>query len=319
MKMLRCRLRPLSAFATPLRGDTLFGQMCWALRHRHGEAALSGWLEGYTAGAPFLVVSDVFPSGFLPRPCVPLKLLGLNMDDPSQRKTLKAQVWVPVEALASPLSEWGGVARAASGLDEVVGYQRREALQQHNSLNRLTLTTGRGEGFAPFTRQMHWYGEQTKLDAYLLFDEERIDADRVHAALEDVGVTGYGKEASTGAGHFDVIECSEWQLPSELPAVNALLTLGPCAPQGGDWDASRCWYQPFVRFGRHGDMAVHGANPFKNPVLLADTAAVMTSANGALPLWVGRGLGGISHNLPAAVQQGYAPALPVSLGGEVAI
>ncbi len=29
-----------SAFATPLKGDTLFGQLCWAIRNRLGEERL---------------------------------------------------------------------------------------------------------------------------------------------------------------------------------------------------------------------------------------------------------------------------------------
>ena len=45
MKTYRLTLRPLTAFGTPLAGDTLFGQLCWALRHRLGNAALTRLLE----------------------------------------------------------------------------------------------------------------------------------------------------------------------------------------------------------------------------------------------------------------------------------
>lgn len=58
MKLYRFTLTPQSAMGTPLVGDTLFGQLCWAVRNRFGEARLSELLEGYTAQRPFMVVSD---------------------------------------------------------------------------------------------------------------------------------------------------------------------------------------------------------------------------------------------------------------------
>ena len=48
MKALKFTLRPLSAFGTPLAGDTLFGHLCWALALRRGSAGLSTLLDGYT-------------------------------------------------------------------------------------------------------------------------------------------------------------------------------------------------------------------------------------------------------------------------------
>ena len=64
-------LSPLSAFGTPLAGDTLFGQLCWTLRHQLGNARLDELLLGYTRGKPFLVVSDALPAGHVPLPNVP--------------------------------------------------------------------------------------------------------------------------------------------------------------------------------------------------------------------------------------------------------
>src|SRR3954470_18675321 len=46
---------------------------------------LAKQLEGYTAAHPFLVVSDGFPEGFIPRPTAPDFILGFKTD-PSQRK-----------------------------------------------------------------------------------------------------------------------------------------------------------------------------------------------------------------------------------------
>ncbi len=48
MDMITLRIRPLSPFGTPPLGDTLFGQLCWAIRHQSGEARLRELLDGYT-------------------------------------------------------------------------------------------------------------------------------------------------------------------------------------------------------------------------------------------------------------------------------
>jgi CRISPR-associated protein Csm4 len=71
MPTFRARITPRSAFGTPLLGDTLFGQLCWAIRNRQGEARLTALLEAYTDGHPFLVVSDAMPAGYVPRPSLP--------------------------------------------------------------------------------------------------------------------------------------------------------------------------------------------------------------------------------------------------------
>ncbi len=65
MKLYRFTLTSQSAMGTPLVGDTLFGQLCWAVRNRFGEARLTALLEGYTEQRPFMVVSDAFPQNFL--------------------------------------------------------------------------------------------------------------------------------------------------------------------------------------------------------------------------------------------------------------
>lgn len=65
------RITPLSALGTPLSGDTLFGQLCWALRNRYGETRLIGLLADYTQGQPFMVIANAYPAGYLPKPSLP--------------------------------------------------------------------------------------------------------------------------------------------------------------------------------------------------------------------------------------------------------
>jgi len=96
MQTLRLTLQPRTAFGVPIRGDTLFGQLCWAIRHRFGEERLVDLLQEY-AEQPFAVCSDAFPKGYLPRPALPLHRFE-RVDE--ERKRVKKRQWLPLHATA---------------------------------------------------------------------------------------------------------------------------------------------------------------------------------------------------------------------------
>jgi len=317
MTPLRFTLTPLSAFGTPLKGDTLFGQLCWAVAYRFGEARLTELLEGYTEGRPFAVVSDAFPAGFLPRPALPLHRY--RAVPGADRKRIKRRRWIACDDVRRPLGDWlahavddGEVARRL-GLERGTLTARR--VQPHNTIHRLTGTTGRGE-FAPYGVVQTWYAPGVRLEVYVCFDADRIDGEEIAALLADIGETGYGRDAGIGLGKFAVAAPDDAPWPGH-DDPDAWLTLAPCAPQGSAWEPESCWWQPFTRFGRHGGTAVQRGRPFKNPVLLADTGAVLTPRLfEPAASFTGRGLGGdgrLSNAIAATVHQGYAPVLPVRL------
>lgn len=308
MQSYRVQVRPLSAFGTPLLGDTLFGQLCWALRNRHGEDTLNQLLQGYTHGNPFMVVSNAFPRGYIPRPDLP-SVWFANVPD-TQRKAAKKQVWMPLDKLSEPLANW----QQCSKNDRGAGIAVEDHLQPHNSIDRRTGTTN-ASGFSPYSMIQHWYAKDTLLDIYLLLDDVKADAQKIQRCLEDISSFGYGRDASIGMGKFSVEKFASASLPAQQSA-NACLSLGSCAPQGLGFDGSRSFYQLFTRFGRHGDLAVHhSGQPFKNPVLLAKAGAVFATQPPASG-WIGQGLGGdglLSKTVSNTVQQGYAPVIPVHL------
>ena len=53
MTVLRLTLRPATPFGTPLVGETLFGQLCWAMLRLGGRERLEALLEGYLDGRPY--------------------------------------------------------------------------------------------------------------------------------------------------------------------------------------------------------------------------------------------------------------------------
>ena len=92
MKSYRLRLKPGTAFGSPVKGDTLFGQFCWALRNRYGETRLVDVLQGYVQEEPFAVISDAFPAGYLPFPTLPTDRFDLPAT--ADRKQLKSRRWL---------------------------------------------------------------------------------------------------------------------------------------------------------------------------------------------------------------------------------
>ena len=306
MDTLRIRLRPLAAFGTPLAGDTLFGQLCWAVRERHGETQLTRLLEGYHQGQPFLVVSDGLPAGWLPKPMLPEFLLGTEID-PAERKALRQRNWLPADHAHLPLRDW--VTRASS----VPTIER--AVTTQNTINRLTGTTGSGP-FAPRqVERQHWAGSEG-VDLYCCIDPERLDATQLAQLLGDIGQSGFGRDASTGLGKFSVSDITPHRWPTERS--RHALTLAPCAPDVTQLDARACYYAPLTRFGRHGNFAATGLHPFKRPVLTLRSGAFLSFATeqAPLPAFHGTGLGGlaapVSFTLPATVHQGYAPLVPLN-------
>lgn len=310
------RLQPRSAFATPLRGDLLFGQLVWSLRHARGEAGLRQLLDGYTSGMPFAVIGDPLPFSVLPRPTLPLALLGFDMAKPEDRKAVKGRRWIETTALPHSLEHWHQHARNDSDLTARLGQKTPAPLWQqqvrgHNSLDRRTGTTGRSNGFAPFERELMWFHPGLYFDLPFVLDTSRITAEECRELIAGIGQSGYGKEASSGLGKFDICDIEPWQ-PAKATETNAWFTLSPCAPQGSQWVVQHSYYSIHVRFGRHGDAAVKSGKPWKNPLLLAETGALLTPQKfDPARLFIGHGLDGLSEAIPETVHQGYAPVLPV--------
>ena len=310
MKSYKLTLTLQSAFATPLKGDTLFGQLCWAIRNRLGEDALTDCLAGYTSNQPFAVVSDAFPEGYYPLPKLPSCFY--QLPENPDRKAIKKQTWLPEVAVQQPIKQW--LSQAVKAKDLVSENQlSKKQPQAHNTINRQTNTTGEG-GFAPYSVEQEWFEPSLRWSIYVLLDTERLSVEDCRQCLDDIGLFGFGKDASIGLGKFIIDDFQEYALPSQANA-NACLTLAPCAPQGLGFDSQHSYYQLFTRFGRHGDIAVHQkGKPFKNPVLLAQTAALFSTPPPKFG-FIGQGIGGngeLSKTLHATIHQGYAPVLAIN-------
>jgi CRISPR-associated protein Csm4 len=305
MKTCRLTLRPLTQFGTPLAGDTLFGHLCWAVRERHGERRLAELLQGYTDGQPFAAVSDAFPAGMLPKPTVPLALLGIEID-PAQRKQARERRWLSLDKAHLPLTQWLNAARSSHAATTTIVTQ--------NTIDRLTGTTGAGP-FAPRQIERTVFTADARLELYAVLDERRLDRTFFMRLVQDIGAMGYGRDATTGIGKFAVESVEEHAWP--VQRSRHWLTLAPCAPDARSLDPAWCFYQPVTRFGRHGNLAVRFGVPFKHPILMLRTGALLTTREPMDASVHGSPIGGssapISQAIPDTVHQGYAPVVPLNV------
>ncbi|WP_456386487.1 type III-A CRISPR-associated RAMP protein Csm4 [Desulfolithobacter sp.] len=335
MKLYAITIQPESPFGTPLKGDTLFGSFCWQAALDRGllTGGLDHWIESYRK-KPFLVLSSAFPQVVddnsdityaLPRPALPPSWLEPDGTGPcaerlKKRKEKKSRRWLltgsdlHIDLCWDNLiddRELGSRICAMLGTDNDDGGFVRFFEQSHNTINRLTSTTGKGF-FSPYSMSNFVYRPGMELVLFALVNEQALNEESLLTGLERIGSYGYGRDASTGLGRFGIGECDEITLP--LPEnANALLTLGPCVPRPEEYE--QAWFSPFTRFGRHGSQLLHTGKPFKNPVVMADEGAVFLpkTKEQLSKRYMGQAVTGVSKAQEKAVCQGYTIVVPMKL------
>lgn len=341
MKLYEIIIKPTSDFGTPLKGDTIFGHFCWQAYYDPSllNGGIDRWIDCYDK-RPFAVFSSAWPKFYdknkgwyaIKRPDLPMHYLFDTSNKPKkiqlkEAKDNKKKKWMKLkddfmldlhnteyladkdikDALGSQVDDDPGNTISDGGCtDFCVEHER-----QHNTINRLTMTTGE-DIFAPFTENAFLYYPQTELAIFVLIDEEATDIERIKKGIKRIGQFGFGKDASTGCGRFGMAEDDEIILP-DVNNANACYTLAPVVPEKARFTQS--YFSPFVRYGKHGDKYALSGRPFKNPVIMADEGAVFVPGNDNIfkKSYIGKALNGLSKIESKTVHQGYAPYLPFRL------
>ncbi len=344
MKTYEITIKPLSGFATPLKGDTIFGHFCWQLVYDEQKllGELFDTLIARYLEAPFVVFSSAFPKLYankvytyaLPSPNLPPDCMFDLPQDTVQRikkrKEVKSKKWMLVpegkkfssfrdlkfcndkelfDEFKAALSDTERRQIHKGGGSSFIA----DFLQPHNTINRHTGTTGEGR-FAPFSVEHGVYYPNTELALFFGIDDDVVTIEQVTTAIERIGDMGFGRDASSGLGRFSLGEYMEIDLVglgSDNP--NACYTLAPCVPEKGVY--ADAFFTPFTRFGKHGDVLARSGNPFKCPVVMADEGAVFMPKNRDIPTkpYIGVGVTDISLVQDKTVAQGYSLYIPVSV------
>lgn len=284
MQTLTIKIKPLSAFATIPKGDTIFGQILSYLFLK-GDTTFANYLSEN----PKLIVSDMMPFGYVYKPTLPLDCFA-NGSLEVDKKELRKRAFITVENLQN-----GNL-----HLCERVEFQIKNSIVK-NSINRTTFTT-EGADFAPYGNLEISFIKE--LWMFILVDEQIKD--KILQTIQDIGKFGFGKEANTGKGNFEI---KVIQTPIKELKSDYYMSLSPTILYGQNFKNG--WYEPFTRFGKFG---LHNAyeNAFKKPVLMANSGAIISSDK---PLrYFGKAIN--NGNIKPSFLQGYSIALPITIKDE---
>lgn len=330
MKIYEICIKPTSGFVTPLQGDCLFGQICWQIAQDSRLAGdISEILVDYDT-KPFCIISDpviklyhenseeyLFPKPFYPITSEELSIKApfkAQIEEQKNRKSIKNAKWAVVSKKQklnlnrkdSLLTVSGVKTRYNLDANLVISYR-----QSHNSIERFTGTTGDGQ-FAPFSTNVQVWNAAVEFSIFVGIIDDAKKAGIVEA-IRRIGRFGYGADATTGKGCFDIVgEIKEIDLSHFGDKDgNALYTLSAAVP---DDDYNEIYFEPFVRFGRHGGILANSEYPFKQPVLKASAGAVFIPASDSYKkqVYIGKAIKGVSK-YPETVEQAYSLYIPLKI------
>jgi len=284
MELIALKIRPLSAFSTVPKGDTLFG-------HIVAYDFLTGGriFENYLNEKPKLIVSDMMPLGYVYRPKLPLECFVKNIDKKDRKKWRKKEYIKIDDFLDGNFSM----------CEEVEFWSERQVIK--NSINRVTFTTD-SENFAPYENRETVFSREL----WVLMLVEKEIKKRVLELIKMVGKFGFGKDTTTGKGYFEVKEIEARKIDLDS---NYYMSISPVILEGEKF--IQCWYEPFTRFGKFGLDKAHG-NAFKKPVLMANSGAVVKSDKKIKFFGKAKNNG----NDKPSFLQGYSIALPFKIKDE---
>jgi CRISPR-associated protein Csm4 len=286
----RLIIRPRAPVGTPYQSDTLFGHFCWAVRDLEGEGALRALLDAFDAGQTPLVVSGGFPSGCIPRPQLPPMTPGVRekliqrtgealrkqgrqsdlLEAEQAFKKLRKRPFLPCETLR-PLLAGLNEARIMEALIESMDGDVKGLIdfdRLHNTINRLSNHTLERQGLFSSSRWVH--PEDGRVDVYVRCEEASFTGERLKNLFDHLFRFGYGKDASTGSGHAEVVSLEEERDLFGRKHGTHALALSNFIPCDGLRVEQGC-YRLATKLGKLGRGLAR--NPFKKPLLMVEAGA----------------------------------------------
>lgn len=275
MALYVVKIRFTGPCITPMLSGTLFGHLCWAMRHLEGEAALVAFLQEIEQRP--LLLSDALPAGCLPAPVLPARLQKAppplqsrqDLDQAEQQKRQRKQEWIGVE-------DW---LAARENLDEETLMPRTRSVKQdwevvrvaHNTIDRLRGTTPSSGGL--YFVDEHWPALGPECHAEVHVDGQ-IERQRLADLFAFVGEHGFGRDATLGRGRFQAtVEPGREELFAaegnrRMSLSHGVLSENMAEPR----------YRLRMLFGKVGSWYASEGAPFKHPILLLRPGATFRPA-----------------------------------------
>lgn len=239
---MKCKivyLKPRNSFKNPLRSDTLFGSLCWAISMIHGNQKLDDLLKGYhekdlafpffiSSAFPYLIKEEN-PICFLPLPIEPVKTTDVIADS-FKNERLKLRQWKKAGKRTYTNVEHFEYSYCSGKAPNLVAVAPKiEVLPiTHNTIDRViggTLSINdHGQLFHTneyFLKPKQANKQKQQAGLYFLL---KGDDQLLEGPLRFLEHYGIGGDRSTGRGRFDISAIKDFELkePDEANAVMAL-------------------------------------------------------------------------------------------------
>ncbi len=270
MRVFKLSFQILSPLMTPLMADTLWGIICWGIRYFDGEKALKGFLSAYETSSPPLILSDPFPSGYLPVP----KLKPVTKEKMSKEEYGKIKKIKKIEFIKAKYF-FDKVPINYSILEESIENQKNLKTQArlHNVVDRLTNTVKEN---SLYEKVELWYRKKSIFDVYIL---SSISKDEIVRIFLNAFLIGYGADTSLGKGHLQFVSIDEGVIFPSFPENEIVrgMALASFIPSPRD-KFDQILYSLKTKYGKlGGEFAIKG-NPFKKPLLMYQSGATFSSS-----------------------------------------
>lgn len=283
MTLYRYRITPNSAFGTPMRSDTLYGHLLWAVAERQGEQQVQTMLAAFASSKPPFRLSSALPQGMLPAPVLPPlprrifqeqfgreggeKLFEYLSTFKRFRKCIfvSCTVWQRVKDCLSQKVLFREYLNEPAAFSGTFGINHD---QSHNSIDR---ATGKvlDEGGLHFTHGS-FFNHNQALDLYV----ETDNPDNFEKLFGWVSETGFGADRTSGRGAFSFERNSSFVAEELVGSGEWRMTLS--VTSCSDPRAVKGHYKVFVKHGRawsgHGE-----TSPFKKPFMAFAEGSVFSS------------------------------------------
>lgn len=310
------KLRPLTPFGTLPKGDTIFGRLCWEIVYRYGDNKLKDLLNDY-AKNPFMVTSSLYPFKddkiYLKTPSLQLDKL-FTEEERQNKDNIKEMKKKKYIELSINDNIFLNTKNPKYTLEEIAKHKKiviKEYRYTHNTINRLTFTTGKGDDmFSPFDEIYIYYSSE--LGMFIALDETKLRITEVVEILNSAGKTGFGKDSSIGLGKFEIAENPK-NIKFENRNTNLFYALSPFIPKKEDKNKIGISFTPFIRYGKHGDPISKSNKGLKKAIIMCDEGSVIEKKdeNVIKENIYGIGITGISEVKTETVSQGYTICLPL--------
>jgi CRISPR-associated protein Csm4 len=255
-------LKPLSGYKTSLRSDTLWGLLCWGIRHLYGEQRLETFLDSYTeGGSPEWIISSTFPYKhdgkkripFFPKPFLPDAKEESSISEKDKlrlRKKVKKMSWLEhsdfEKTLKGDLSQKDFLEQAQEEIPSdasKIPPKEHRTISMHNKIDRLRLSTFEApDGGQLFqTENVFWEDLTNESDEKettgLFFLADVRDDEALNLLISVLRLYrhfGMGGNRSVGSGFFEPA-ISNFTL-TESSEANALVNLSLFQPMDKDLD-----------------------------------------------------------------------------------